>query len=382
MKTKRTSPQDDDFWATSDDEEDDDIEIPSNGSSAFGQVIVLVLLGFILLIATNVIELQGEMGPAPEDVTVKKHITTTTSHRPVGLTTRKANPQNVLPQGQKSSVDDPLSDTTQNDKEKPSTSTLNVKHANTEHTNIDTVESKGDTGISATEEASNTQTTGEDETTENTDDTTEPTDDDFDSSSPTEDLGPLPHIPIKDAWLTDFFRLREEEHSRRRHTYVPRGRPMDEVQRRNLTNHWGSWTLVDDKERPTDDYYAKYPNRDIPRSEFPDNAWQIDTDYLCKFLPESLALVERAQEAILAEYGKTEGTWKERTKMFQITKFTDGELPSKGLGPKESSAHKSLRQGGWTTKKSWAGLKRRLLHAIMTEGKLVVSSKCYIVLPG
>jgi hypothetical protein len=27
--------------------------------------------------------------------------------------------------------------------------------------------------------------------------------------------------------------------------------------------------------------------------------------------------------------------------------------------------------GGWTTKKSWEGLKRRLLHAVMTEDSFV-----------
>jgi hypothetical protein len=94
-----------------------------------------------------------------------------------------------------------------------------------------------------------------------------------------------------------------------RHTYKRRGQPMNAEDQKDMKKKWSSWTLVDDKERPTEDYYTAYPNRDIPRTEFPSNAWQIDNDYLAKFLPEAIKLVERTQEAILAEYGKTEGSW-------------------------------------------------------------------------
>jgi hypothetical protein len=147
-----------------------------------------------------------------------------------------------------------------------------------------------------------------------------------------------------------------------RRTYKRRGQPRSDDNRQAMTEKWGSWTVIDDKERPTDDYYATYPTRDIPRADFPSNAWQIDKDYLSKFLPESIALVQRAQEAILAEYGKTEGSWEERAKMFEVTAIDEAS----GADAKNSDAKK---KGGWTTKKSWAGLKRRLLHAIMTEGK-------------
>jgi hypothetical protein len=157
-----------------------------------------------------------------------------------------------------------------------------------------------------------------------------------------------------------------------RHLYVPRGRPRSDNDRQALETKWGSWTFVEDdrtqtSRRPTDDYFVHYPNRDIPRTEFPPNAWQTDKDYLSKFIPESLALVQRAQDAILAEYGKTSGnsnatSWEERASMFHVEKY-ESLVNVTGLD--------SNNQGGWTTTKSWEGLKRRLLHAIMTEDSFV-----------
>jgi hypothetical protein len=146
-----------------------------------------------------------------------------------------------------------------------------------------------------------------------------------------------------------------------RHTYSPRGQPMSDANRQAMITKYGSWTLVDDKERPSKDFYKKYPTRDIPRSEFPSNAWQIDKEYLAKFLPEGIALALRAQEGILAEYGHTEGPFLNRSEMFHLD-MHEGTLDSVQF-PKDHMGD----MGGWTTKKSWEGLKRRILHAVMTE---------------
>lgn len=148
-------------------------------------------------------------------------------------------------------------------------------------------------------------------------------------------------------------------------TYVPRGQPLSDADRQAMIDKWGSWTLVDDKPRPTTDIYAKYPFRDIPRAEFPPNAWQIDEEYLGKFLPEAIALVQRAQDGILEEYGKVEGTWEERAEMFRLHKF-EGQLTGVNWGENDCGD-----KGGWTSQRSWEGLKRRLLHAIMTEDAFV-----------
>jgi hypothetical protein len=159
-----------------------------------------------------------------------------------------------------------------------------------------------------------------------------------------------------------------------RHTYRRRGQPMTEQAKEAMMEQWGEWTLVDDKERPTTDYYARYPNRDIPRSAFPPNAWQTDTEYLAKFLPEAIGLVERTQEAILAEYGKTEGTFEERAEMFEIEMFDKGSLEKTGgavISRPEWRKDTTGDRGGWSTYKSMDGLKRRLLHAVMTEDSFI-----------
>jgi outer membrane biosynthesis protein TonB len=144
-----------------------------------------------------------------------------------------------------------------------------------------------------------------------------------------------------------------------RHTYKRRGQPMDEEARKAMVDKWGSWTLVDNKERPKDDYYAAFPNRDVPRDKFPANAWQTDTEYLAKFVPEGLKIVTRAYNAILEEYGLTE----DDLKFFHVEKLDN---PSDFSKPSEC-----LSLGGCTTKRSWENLKRRLLHAIMTEDSFV-----------
>lgn len=144
-----------------------------------------------------------------------------------------------------------------------------------------------------------------------------------------------------------------------RRTYVPRGRlhvfsatnETIAAQKQAMMDEWGSWTLVDDKERPQYDFYSNYPHRDVPRTEFPSNAWQLDAEYLAKFLPESLALVERAQKAILKEYGQ------ETPDMFRVFRYNATEEPT----------DRGSKQGGWTTDDSWNGLVKRILHAIVTE---------------
>jgi hypothetical protein len=127
-----------------------------------------------------------------------------------------------------------------------------------------------------------------------------------------------------------------------------------------MIEKWGSWTLVDDKkdQRPKEDFYASYPNRDVPRAKFPPSAWQVDKDYLAKFVPEGLRMITRAYNAILEEYGLDDGD----LKFFHVEKFD--EFP-------DVKGHQCRHLGGCTTKHSWENLKRRLLHAVMTEDVFV-----------
>jgi hypothetical protein len=152
--------------------------------------------------------------------------------------------------------------------------------------------------------------------------------------------------------------------------YLPRARPLDGAARKKMTDRWGSWTFVDPSAlgRPLDDYYAKYLSRDVPRTVFPPDAWQIDPDYLKAFLPQAQALVRRTMEAILSEYGhgtddEPSRSFEERSDMFRVT-FNNDTSHEYYFGEDEGSTKDA---GGYMTPKAYDGLVRRILHAIMTE---------------
>eukprot|EP00980_Cylindrotheca_fusiformis_P031282 scaffold26122_cov127-Cylindrotheca_fusiformis.AAC.1 len=153
-------------------------------------------------------------------------------------------------------------------------------------------------------------------------------------------------------------------------TYKPRGQPLNEKDRAAMIDKWGSWTFDHAAHQRTvlnDDFYQAYPNRDVPSDQWPATSWQRSPTYLEPFLKESLALVERTQNAILEEYS---GPNNNASKIFSLRQYDDDEIlkhqfPGRGAY--------GGTDGGWTTRNTWAGLKRRLLHAIMTEDSFVVA---------
>jgi hypothetical protein len=52
-------------------------------------------------------------------------------------------------------------------------------------------------------------------------------------------------------------------------------------------------------------FCGDYTHCDVPRNEFPKDSWQRDSKFIKKFLKEADKLVDRARNAILAEYGKS-----------------------------------------------------------------------------
>ena len=166
---------------------------------------------------------------------------------------------------------------------------------------------------------------------------------------------------------------------RRRHFYTYRGQPLTDKEQQIMIETWGTWSWMDEPDRPSlDDVYESFAHRDVPVSQFPSHAWQRNSTYVARFLHEAKALVMRAMEAILAEYGhgqvdddddddndQPNHSFDVRSAMFQIQIIDDlahWDFPSKNpAGDK----------GGWTTRTSWDGLKRRLLHSIMTEDSFV-----------
>jgi hypothetical protein len=183
------------------------------------------------------------------------------------------------------------------------------------------------------------------------------------TSSTSKDLPPLVHSPpvqepgykANPAQLSD--------------TYLSRGKPINATDRQALAEKYGTWTLVDPKadQRPRFDFYSRYPNRDIPRDQFPVKAWQIDRKYLAKFLPEAKALIERSMEAMLAEYGHSAEeepgkTFEERAAMFNVSIIDIYDI----------AKTKNFKNAGWMTQRASDGLVRRLLHAVMTEDTFTV----------
>jgi hypothetical protein len=154
------------------------------------------------------------------------------------------------------------------------------------------------------------------------------------------------------------------------YTYTKRARVLDKDAQQELINRWGQWNFTGHRSLLSEDFYQSYPNRDVPRKEFPAHAWQIDKGYLSGFLSEALALVQRAQDAILAEYGQpSSDSWEERAKMFAIDYHNEN---LEGTTLKDNKGNAIVNEGGgWTTPESWKVLKRRLLHAVMTEDSFV-----------
>ena len=152
--------------------------------------------------------------------------------------------------------------------------------------------------------------------------------------------------------------------------YRRRGRPVSSGEAQELAAKWGEWKFVDQKanERPHYDYCGEYPNRDIPWSNFPANAWQVDEDHVSEFLAEGKDLVIRAMEVHLAEYGFGPDdlpgqSFDERVDLspfkFEIVK--DGDVEHR----RRLSTGVNDR-AGWAPQKSFDGLVRRLLHAVVS----------------
>ena len=149
----------------------------------------------------------------------------------------------------------------------------------------------------------------------------------------------------------------------RHKTYQPRGQPMNQTDKEEMMNEYGSWTFSQKRPVREESFYQQFPHRDV--TDWPVDAWQRNPEYLKPFLEESIQLVQRAKTAILQEYNSTQS---DVSLMFEVTKYDDDTFNNTKF-PKEYGG----TRGGWTTVRSWKGLKRRLLHAIMTEDSFIVA---------
>eukprot|EP00977_Amphora_coffeiformis_P003341 scaffold620_cov169-Amphora_coffeaeformis.AAC.11 len=152
----------------------------------------------------------------------------------------------------------------------------------------------------------------------------------------------------------------------------PEFQPPDQAVTEALEEEWGAWHFWDGTEdmRPAvGDYCAAYPFRDVPAEDFDDDSWQADAVFVNHILDSGTELVQRAQDAIYAEYGFARNLPLqqkfERNKMFKWEKV---DTTKHDVNP----TPESLNQGGWTTSRSISNLARRLLHAVMTNDEFVV----------
>jgi hypothetical protein len=166
-----------------------------------------------------------------------------------------------------------------------------------------------------------------------------------------------------------------------------------------LKSIYGFWGFFDGgaDDRPKEPYMtvenAGNPFFDLAESKFPEESWQADAVYANHFQDAGAKLVVRAKEAIFATYhgyglknvqatdeADDTVTWEledidkrlqDRINMFIVNQEVDlGTITSeKAL---DEFAPGWREKGGWTTTRSWDGLKRRLLHALMTNSHFTV----------
>eukprot|EP00980_Cylindrotheca_fusiformis_P009916 scaffold2194_cov130-Cylindrotheca_fusiformis.AAC.12 len=137
----------------------------------------------------------------------------------------------------------------------------------------------------------------------------------------------------------------------------------------------GKWGFYDgdEDERPANDYLADYPNRDMPGDDMPDDAWQVDAVFVNHYLNDADKLISRTMEAIYTELGHPKPTDTDamiaRMKLLHWTKV---DLSTADSPPPKYSEGGDRGGGGWTTERSFDGLVRRLLHAMMTSDTFTV----------
>lgn len=166
-----------------------------------------------------------------------------------------------------------------------------------------------------------------------------------------------------------------------------------------LKSIYGFWGFYDGsaEDRPKEPYMtvdnAGNPFLDLTESKFPEESWQADAVYANHFQDAAAKLVVRAKEAIFATYhgygitnvqetGEDDDavTWElenidkrlqDRINMFVTNQEVDlGTITS--AEALDEFAPTWREKGGWTTTRSWDGLKRRLLHALMTNSPFTV----------
>ena len=146
---------------------------------------------------------------------------------------------------------------------------------------------------------------------------------------------------------------------------------------------WGKWNFIDPNPkydgtiRPQPINYNNVSNRDVQNVDFPEGAWQCDTNYMSAFLQQAKQLINRTIEAIYAEYGV--GIIPSNNNDDDANNNRERALLSEEMfwSGRESFAPFILRDTmavplpptglySYSTRQSFDGIARRFIHHIMT----------------
>jgi hypothetical protein len=111
--------------------------------------------------------------------------------------------------------------------------------------------------------------------------------------------------------------------------------------------------------------YSLYPHRDVPLSEFPQNSWQTDDVYVNHFLDEAISLTDRVMLGLVSEYDGY-------SDLFNIDYAVTTDA-MRQFKQQAGNGDQLSRAVGYYEAASFAGLSRRILHAMFTNDDFTVA---------
>jgi len=121
--------------------------------------------------------------------------------------------------------------------------------------------------------------------------------------------------------------------------------------------------------------YSSYPSGDVPGGDFPPGSWQADPVYVNHFLDSALGYVRAVKASIVEEYSSADNG-NDASALFAVSVLdlpTVLSLTNGNLAGALSSGGALSSSAAYVEEKSYAGLSRRMIHALMTNSPFVVT---------
>lgn len=171
------------------------------------------------------------------------------------------------------------------------------------------------------------------------------------------------HDPEKSPFASHLYVSPDDDLNERQTKFAERmGRVKEDFGVWNNPHYEGAFSVKDT-------FFEEYFYRDVPMEDFPDWAWQKDKDYIQHFLNEASALVEATKEGIMQEYHHPNPNDEEKEFFGVIIgdhDFVDGQATHK-------ETQKRVPGVAFLPEKTWDGLIRKLLHALVTSDHFYVA---------